>query len=242
MQYLSASCIIPVTGEPCYDSVLAVSDNGTVEGIIRKHDLTVSPSEIRHYDGILCPGFVNTHCHLELSWAKGLIAEGGGLDSFVRQLEGHKKSVSESAIRHAVAEAAVEMEQSGVVATADIANGNHTLSYKSKSNHLFYTFVEVFGSNPAYAEAVFEKALSLKAQFEAVNSGRVSIVPHATYSLSEDLFSLVSGAAAGPLQSIHHQENEDENDFFRDGTGPIAERRKSFNPGTRPGGRGPRSA
>ena len=49
------------------------------------------------------------------------------------------------------------MEQSGIVATADIANGNHTLDFKSKSNHYFHTFVEVFGSNPAHAEAFLKK-------------------------------------------------------------------------------------
>ena len=70
MQYLSADCIIPVAGEPCYNSVLAIEDDGTIEGIYAKSELTDPLYEIIHYTGILCPGFVNTHCHLELSWAK----------------------------------------------------------------------------------------------------------------------------------------------------------------------------
>jgi len=232
MRYLSADCILPVTGEPHYNSVLAIAEDGTVDGVLSKGELNHPLYEIRHYNGILCPGFVNTHCHLELSWAKGLISMGEGLDQFIWQLEKFRKSVSEIYIKKSIEEAANEMADSGIVATADISNGNHTLEYKNKSSHYFHTFVEVFGSDPVNAEAVFGKAVQLKSQFENTQpKGKVSIVPHAAYSLSEELFRLVAGSGSGKLLSIHHQENADENHFFEDGSGWIAKRRKAFNPG-----------
>jgi aminodeoxyfutalosine deaminase len=231
MQYLSADCIIPVSGGPCYNSVLAIEDNGTIAGVFNKTDLNTLNNEIRHYSGILCPGFVNTHCHLEFSWARGLITEGEGLDHFVRQLERFRRSVSETFVLNAVRVEATEMEKSGIVATADISNGNTTLAYKKKSSHYFHTFVEIFGSNPDHAEAVFEKAKGLKAQFESnLLSDSVSIVPHATYSLSEELFRLISSSSKSGLLSIHHQESEEENRFFKDGSGLIKARRTEFNP------------
>jgi cytosine/adenosine deaminase-related metal-dependent hydrolase len=231
MQFLSADFIIPVDGAPCIDSVLAMDDDGTVAGIYAKAGLNVSISEIVHYQGILCPGFVNTHCHLELSHAEGMIPEGKGLDTFVRMLEKERKTASLLYIYEAIENAASEMQQSGVVATADISNGNHTLDFKSKSPHYFHTFVEVFGSNPINAGKIFEKAVQLRSNFEAANiPGSVSIVPHATYSLSEELFKLVAETGKGKLLSIHHQENEDENLFFKDGSGAIAARRNAFNP------------
>ena len=231
MQYLSANCIFPVTGPPAYNSVLSVTDNGIIEGIFRIDELKGQINEIVHYEGILCPGFINTHCHLELSWAKGLINEGCGLDAFVLQLEKNKKFVSEKKTQDAIEQAASEMLRSGIVATADIANGNQTLGFKSSSKQYFHTFVEVFGSDPVFANAIFEKALLLKAQFaEHGFANRVSIVPHATYSLSEELFNLVAASESQALLSIHHQENSDENLFFYNGTGPIAIRRKKFNP------------
>ncbi len=231
MLYLSADCIIPIEGEPCFGSVLVVENDGTIDGIYAKSELTGSNSENIHYNGILCPGFVNTHCHLELSWAKGLFSEGEGLDYFIWQLGKLRKTVSETSIIDSIEKIANEMEQSGIVATADIANGNHTLDYKSKSQHYFHTFVEVFGSDPNTAYSIFNYAVDLKSQFqERVFRGSVSIVPHATYSLSDALFNLVANAAKGKLLCIHHQENKDENLFFRDGSGPIAARRKAFNP------------
>ena len=231
MFYLSADCIIPIEGEPCFDSVLVVENNGTINGIYTKNELTGSDKEIIHYNGILCPGFVNAHCHLELSWAKGLFTEGEGLDYFIWQLGKLRKSVSETSILTSIERAANEMEQSGIVATADIANGNHTLDYKSNSPHYFHTFVEVFGSDPNTANSIYNNAVNLKSQFEEhIYKGAVSIVPHATYSLSEELFRLVANSGREKLLSIHHQENKDENLFFKDGSGPIAARRKAFNP------------
>ncbi len=235
MHYLSADCIIPVTGDVCYKSVLAVADDGTIDMIYPKSKFKSPSYKIQHFTGILCPGFINTHCHLELSWAKGLISEGKGLDTFVRKLELLRKSASGSYIQMAIEKAAHEMEQSGIVATADISNGDHTLEFKQKSNHYFQTFIEVFGSNPAFALTIFKKALALKSQFAKQQlSGEVSIVPHATYSLSDDLFKLVANSAKGNLLSIHHQENSDENQFFMDGSGAIAERRNTFNPDLTP--------
>jgi cytosine/adenosine deaminase-related metal-dependent hydrolase len=235
MPYLSAPIIFPITSPPAYNSVLAVNDNGIIEGIYRLDELQETKIEIVHYNGILCPGFVNTHGHLELSWAKGLIDESCGLDAFVRQLENHRKSVSESKVSDAIQLAASEMLQSGVVATADIANGNQTLDFKSNTKQYFHTFVEVFGSNPSFANAIFEKALLLKKQFAEHDSlNKVSIAPHATYSLSEELFKLISETENPNLLSIHHQENLDENLFFYNGSGPIADRRKAFNPDVQP--------
>lgn len=231
MRYFSADCIIPVSGKPCYDSVLVTTDDGTIEGIFAKSELQNQINELIHYKGILCPGFVNTHCHLELSWAKGLISEGDGLDYFIWQLEKFRKSVSESFLLKSIENEAYHMTQSGVVATADIANGNYTASYKNKSREYFHTFVEVFGSNPAYAQVIFEKAEHIKSQFQNnQQNGSVSLTPHATYSLSNDLFELVASTSHGKILSIHHQENNDENLFFKDGSGPIGSRRKAFNP------------
>ena len=232
MQYLSADCIIPIEGETRYNSVLAIDNDGTIDGIYDKSELTGPLYEIIHYTGILCPGFVNTHCHLELSWAQGLISEGEGLDLFIWQLEKYRKSVSETYIRKAIEKAAFGMEQAGIVATADIVNGNHTLDFKRKSKHPFHTFVEVFGSDPVLATTIFKNAQNLKSQFEEYLPGNtLSIVPHSTYLLSEELFKLIAATGKDKLLSIHHQENEDENLFFKDGRGPIAERRKAFNPG-----------
>jgi aminodeoxyfutalosine deaminase len=231
MRYFSADCIIPVSGEPCYNSVLVITDKGVIEGIYKKNELRNRITEIMYFKGILCPGFVNTHCHLELSYAEGLIPKGQSLDTFVRKLEILKKVAAGEFILYAIKKAASDMQNSGIVATVDITNGDATSLFKRRSKQYFHTFVEVFGSNPASAKEILGKAECLKTHFERnQKKGGISLTPHATYSLSNDLFELVASASHGSLLSIHHQENNDENLFFKDGSGPIASRRKAFNP------------
>lgn len=142
MQYLSADIILPITGNPCYNSILVLDDNGTIEGIFSKSQPEMAGIISKHYNGILCPGFVNTHCHLELSWAKGLILEKSGLDAFVRQLEKLKKTQTDASIQTSISNAALEMEKSGIVATADISNTDHTVDFKRNSKQHFHTFID----------------------------------------------------------------------------------------------------
>jgi aminodeoxyfutalosine deaminase len=230
MQYLSADLIFPVIGKPVRNSVLVLDEFGTVEGLFDISDSGIEKKEIQHFNGILCPGFVNTHCHLELSWSKGLIAEGEGLDYFLRKLEELKPSASETSIQEAISLASEQMEKSGIVATADIANSDATLAFKALNKNYFHTFVEVFSSNPKHAKPIFENALSLQARFKNVQANHsASVTPHATYSVSDELFRMIS-SLKDTMLSIHHQENEDENHFFNDGSGLIAKRRKHFNP------------
>src|SRR6201991_1314349 len=62
------------------DNVLITDEKGKIEDIINIQD---AGENIQHLDGVLAPGFINCHCHLELSHMKGLIPEETGLVQFV---------------------------------------------------------------------------------------------------------------------------------------------------------------
>ncbi|HEY1872670.1 MAG TPA: amidohydrolase, partial [Chitinophagaceae bacterium] len=44
------------------DHVLITDDNGKIEDIVLKYD---AGDDIQRFNGILSPGFINCHCHLE---------------------------------------------------------------------------------------------------------------------------------------------------------------------------------
>ena len=85
---------------------------------------------------LFCPAFINTHCHLELSYLKGKIKEHSGLDQFIIQLENIRKGINEEDKEEAILNAEQEMINNGIVAVGDICNNNSTFSTKNKNNIL----------------------------------------------------------------------------------------------------------
>ncbi|HZH37732.1 MAG TPA: amidohydrolase, partial [Flavisolibacter sp.] len=64
----------------CENHVLLLKQDGMVEALLPAADAGEGAEML---EGILSPGFINCHCHLELSHMKGKIPEGTGLVDFV---------------------------------------------------------------------------------------------------------------------------------------------------------------
>ncbi len=224
MRKISADYIFPISSEPIKNGVITVDDEGTIFEI-SENNLT-EQSTIEKYEGIICPGFVNTHCHLELSYLKNKIAENTGIMGFVGELLKKRNDFSEEEIQQAIVLAENEMIQNGIVAVGDISNDNSTFKQKSKNNLAYHTFIEVFDLNKNTTE-IFENALKLKNELQQLEASnfklQTSIVPHAPYTVSEKLFQLISDETKNnnAIISIHNQESEAENELFISNTGAI---------------------
>jgi aminodeoxyfutalosine deaminase len=235
MRFLSAAYVFPVSSPPIASGILVLDEKGMVKDVLKPGKAEVPAESIEHFDGILCPGFVNAHCHLELSWAKGLIESGTGLDGFLRVLDSLRQNGLPVNPEEAIEKEGDEMYRSGVVATGDICNTTATQPFKASSPMLFHNFAEVFASDPAKAERAFTKGNELAMAFRALErNNRASVTPHSTYSVTEQLFRLIASLPHNSPVTIHHQETEDENRFFFDGSGSMAARRLFYNPGLEP--------
>lgn len=175
--------------------------------------------QVKHHEGLLVPGLINTHCHLELSHMKGLIPKHTGLPEFVQTVI-KQRSADEYEVDAAMLSADREMFENGIVAVGDISNQLVSKMTKRGSLIHYHTFLEVMGFNPATAGQAMQRALELKVAFEPLST---SVVPHAPYSVSKELFDelkMNTGSETGPL-SIHNQETADENAFFESKTGAF---------------------
>ena len=192
--------------------VLITSESGTVEEIVH---LDEAGDDIRVFPGILCPGFINCHCHLELSHMKGSIPEGTGLIEFVTRVI-KDRHYSDDQILSAIENAESEMISEGIVAVGDICNNTLTITQKSKGRIAYHNFIEASGLLDDKAEIRFERAVNLFNAYEQQNSPRWSnsIVPHAPYSVSEELWKRIVHFHANKLMTIHNQETKSENELF----------------------------
>ena len=175
--------------------------------------------DIQYFEGILSPGFVNAHCHLELSHMKGMIPAHTGLQEFVKQIVALRQVESE-AIQEAIVKAEAEMMANGIVAVGDISNTLDTLTQKAKHNLAYYSFVELYDLDPSRAADKIEAGLEIQKQFQE-NCVRASLVPHAPYSVTNELWNLLSAHFGIHTISLHNQETPDENDFFKTKTGSF---------------------
>ena len=188
--------------------------NGTVDDAI-------------YYEGVICPGFVNVHCHLELSHLKGLVPEHTSLIPFLRSIPQHRNDFTVEQKLEARHQALNELVANGVVAVGDIANTTDTLDLRTKGALHFHTFIESIGFIEANANRSFGFSdTTFNAFLEQASSGKIqrqSITPHAPYSVSGSLFGLIDTHEEGSLVSIHNQESREENKFYEKKEGAVRE-------------------
>ncbi|WP_345950526.1 amidohydrolase family protein [Mucilaginibacter sp. PAMB04274] len=223
MKSFRADYVFSIIADPIKNGIVTVDDEGK---IISVSTFAQPGVEVEQLNGILCPGFVNTHCHVELSHLQGQTQKGTGLVEFIKDVQ-KLRVADDDAIAKAAAAADQQMFDNGIVAVGDISNSANSLAAKQGSKLYYHTFIEMFSFLPERAEIAFQNALELQKQFKPMAT---SITPHAPYSVSKELFRLIKAYSDNydNLLSMHNQECEDENKFYRYKNGKFIDLYESF--------------
>lgn len=221
LRYFSADWVFPVSTPPIRNGVIAVNQDGEIKEILTADASESRNLNVEQYIGAIVPGFINTHCHLELSHMLGQIPERTGLVEFVQTIIKSRQADHEQ-ISASMQKADVEMFENGIVAVGDISNQIASKEIKQTSKIYYHTFVEAMGFNPEKAKAIMDYSTAIKNEFSPLPA---SVVPHAPYSVSPALFSLINEAAEKEetFISVHNQETTGENAFFESKTGGFLE-------------------
>ena len=184
--------------------------------------------------GALVPGFVNAHCHVELSHLHGKFRKGTGMAGFIDQINELRDWAGRETKIELTRRWMDKMWNDGVSAMADISNDDS--SFEVKKSHPLYTrtFLEVFGSEPEMCEGVMSDVMKLNETASAYGIDAAP-TPHSCYTMSPQLLS--ASAAAGlksGFLSYHSQESQEEEDLLMTGTGAMYENRKRSGMSTPP--------
>jgi len=198
------------------NTVLIVSKDGIIEDLV---DAENAGDGTEIFSGILCPGFINCHCHLELSHMKGLIPEKTGLVDFVFKVITERHH-SEEEILQAIENAESEMLNNGIISIGDICNNALTIAQKQKQRVRYYNFIEASGWLPSVSKIRFERSKNLLQEFSKLHTPS-SIVPHAPYSVSQNLWNEIQPYFENRIVTIHNQETAFEDEFFLKGEGDL---------------------
>ncbi len=217
------------------DHVLITDERGQVENIV---GIAEAGDDVQELKGILSPGFINCHCHLELSHMRGFIPENSGLVKFVldvvqqRHLPTGQAGFPEEEIISAIEKAEDEMLENGIVAVGDICNNTLTLMQKNKGRLFYHNFIECSGYHPSIAQPRFERShdfFKVYAQHYSIPVESNSIVPHAPYSVSDELWEMIIHFPGNHLFTIHNQETAEENEWFMNKQGGFGELYEKMN-------------
>jgi cytosine/adenosine deaminase-related metal-dependent hydrolase len=219
MKHFSSQFIFTNTGPPLKRGGITTNDDGT---IISVDDTLIESHSVEFHNGIIIPGFVNCHCHLEISHLKGTITGGKGLAHFIMELRNTRDINTEDILSRAK-DADRELYNEGVVLCADICNTDVTFELKKKSSVSYYNLLEIYGIDPGRTHKRITEILKVEA--EALRHGlQYSLTPHSAYSVSLPLFRyLKEKSKTNKVTSIHFLESEEEKKFLSDHSGPLME-------------------
>lgn len=221
MRKFSAHRIYPVCGPPVNFGIIETTDEGTILNI-REAGGPIEESGLEFYSGIIIPGLVNAHCHLELSHLAGKIPMHTGITQFVSEISGIRDA-GDATIREAAERADRMMYREGISGAGDISNTGITLGIKQNSPIRYHTFLELFGLNKDIGAIRFNLARELS---ELFNKGGQSctLSPHAPYSLGTGMWEMVSAAEGitGRI-SMHHDESRQEREMLLHRSGIMAD-------------------
>lgn len=211
MKYYAADVVLPVSSPAIKRGIVALNDDGVIQGLF--HPGEIDADKVQQFSGVLIPGFINAHCHLELSHMLGVVPRKTGLPKFIAHVINQRGEKAEEALEEAIQEADRIMYENGIQAVGDHVNTAVTAKIKEQSRIKYHTFIEVMALKQSDVLARVDQAKEIEFHFDYRHS---SVTPHAPYSGSKHLFkALKRSVREDNILSIHNQESEEENKLFR---------------------------
>ena len=200
-----------VGGQLRSNIVVEVDSSRRIVSVVES-EVIDSMAGVEFYPGILIPGMVNLHCHLELAYLRGAIEEQTGFAGFARAIGMVRDKFTIEERLHAASVADSAMWQEGIEAVLDIANDDLVMPVKERSKIEYRTLFELFGLG---CNSI------TKHQEMAERYTNSSITPHSTYSLQDQMFRSAASNNRSTI-SIHMLESEAETELYR-GQGSLME-------------------
>jgi cytosine/adenosine deaminase-related metal-dependent hydrolase len=225
-----ADHVLPGDAPPLRDGAVVVGEDGEVLDVGPATDVLPrhAGAERVSVRGVLLPGLVNAHTHLELSAMRGRVGGGRGFVGWVDALIAHRHEMSPEEDSEAIDAAVDELVRSGTVAVGEVTNSLAAVRPLARRGIAGCVFHEVFGQDRA---AVLRRVAGLRAELEERVSPWPSRelayapAPHTLYTTHEDAVRALLEAVRrmDARTSLHLAEHAPERRAIEHGDGPVPE-------------------
>lgn len=226
MILIRAAWICPIASPPIANGWVAARDGRIVAVGGPEAPVPTAVDQVRDLGRVVVlPGLVNAHTHLELSWLRDRVPPAASFVAWMTGMfaarGGAVERPDDPKVVEAARIAAREMREAGTIAVGDISNSLASIVPIADEGLSGIVFHELLGFSDTTGAAI-ERTRTARATAPRRDGVRVSIAPHAPYSVSPELFQAIRRIVDenGGVTSVHVGESPEELEFVERGTGP----------------------
>jgi cytosine/adenosine deaminase-related metal-dependent hydrolase len=218
----SADWVLPIADAPIGGGAVAIDGGRIVSVGVRDGSEDVALGRVA-----VLPGLVNAHTHLELSYLHGRIPPAPSFLEWVRPMLAARREragLDDRIVLNAAADAIARARVTGTALFGDVSNTLSSVRLLRDAKMPGCVFHELIGFRGVEAD---EQVAGARRAIDALSVGdeiRLSLAPHAPYSVSPALFSAIrrhlDEQGRGMISTVHLGESPEEIELLRKGTGP----------------------
>jgi cytosine/adenosine deaminase-related metal-dependent hydrolase len=225
---LAAEWVLPMASAPIARGAVLIGAEGRIEAVGPDHLVPRPPDAVeeRYDGGLLLPGLINTHTHLELTGLAGG-PPGPDFTGWILGVRQAKAARSPEAFEQAAHQGVKDGWAAGVTTVADTGDSGAVIAALAGLGGSGVVYHEVFGPHPGQVEESMAGLQSAVTRLTRYATGRVRIgvSPHAPYTVSSELYAATAAyaAAEGLPVAVHLAESRAESELLGQGSGSFAE-------------------
>ncbi|MGD0675251.1 MAG: amidohydrolase family protein [Polyangiaceae bacterium] len=229
MRALHADAIFTGDAGVLRDAAVVVDEHGEIMAVGAADGVLPSFAGlvVERFRGVVLPGLVNAHTHLELSALHGQVPGGAGFVSWVEHLIGARLEMHPEADAAAIERAVADLDSYGTVAVGEVTNSLVAVRALARRGFVGCIFHEVFGVDRASVErrmTELPRVLEEHVGTWPTPDLAYSPTPHTLYTTHVSAVArLLREAYDGRRRvSVHIAEHAAERRFLEHGDGPVA--------------------
>jgi cytosine/adenosine deaminase-related metal-dependent hydrolase len=224
IRIVRADAVLPGDREPIARGAVAFDETGRIVDVGPAAEVVGrTRGEVQTLKGVIFPGLVNAHTHIELSAMRGKVPGGTGFVNWVEHLLSVRADIDPENDADSIARAVDELVAFGTAAVGDVTNSLAAVEVLRSRGVTGWAFYEAFGVEASVAVA---RAQEVSAAIESEGSElRIAPAIHALYTTHLDAIRVLDAAVRErPMRtSLHLAEHASERRALESGDGPVAD-------------------
>ncbi|WP_394831969.1 amidohydrolase family protein [Pendulispora rubella] len=222
-----ADHVLPGDAPPIRDGAVVVAEDGTIEDVGAAAEVLPrhGGAPVERVHGVVFPGLVNAHTHLELSALRGLVPGGHGFLPWVDSLLAARFDATPEDSPESMEAAVSELQRHGTAAVGEVTNSLAAAEHLARSGIEGSIFHEVFGVGGDVAERAEEMLAASSAGTRAWPGLAYVPTAHTLHTTLADVVRKIVQHAkdAGLRTSLHLAEHAAERRALEHGDGPVTD-------------------